>query len=160
MATGDVRMLYLAPERLMTERMIAALQRLDVTLIAIDEAHCISQWGASFRPEYDALQTLQEAFPGVPIGAFTATADEATRRDIVAKLFGGTAEVFVAGFDRPNIKLTVEAKDNAKKQLLDFPRRSRRRERHRLCPVAQDRPRNWRHSWRRRAIAPWPIMPA
>ena len=124
-AAGEVRILYLAPERLMTERMIAALQKLDVTLIAIDEAHCISQWGASFRPEYDALQASADAFPGVPIGAFTATADEATRRDIVAKLFGGKAEVFVAGFDRPNIRLTVEAKDNAKKQLLAFPRRSR-----------------------------------
>jgi ATP-dependent DNA helicase RecQ len=119
-AGGSVRILYLAPERLMTERMIAALQRLDITLIAVDEAHCISQWGASFRPEYDALRTLQKAFPGVPIGAFTATADEATRRDIVAKIFTGSADLFVAGFDRPNIKLTVEAKSNTKKQLLEF----------------------------------------
>ncbi len=119
-ASGEVRLLYLSPERLMTERMISALKRLDVRIIAIDEAHCISQWGASFRPEYDMLRGLKDAFPGVPIGAFTATADEATRRDIVTKIFGGTAEVFVAGFDRPNIKLTVEAKQNAKKQLLDF----------------------------------------
>ena len=119
-AKGEVRILYLAPERLMTGRMIAALQRLDVTMIAVDEAHCISQWGASFRPEYDALQTLKDAFPGVPIGAFTATADEATRRDIVAKIFGGAADVFVAGFDRPNIKLTVEAKATPKNQLLTF----------------------------------------
>ena len=119
-AAGDVRLLYLSPERLMTERMIAALQRVDVRLIAIDEAHCISQWGASFRPEYDMLRTLKESFPGVAIGAFTATADEATRRDIVAKIFGGEAEVFVAGFDRPNIKLTVEAKATPKNQLLTF----------------------------------------
>jgi ATP-dependent DNA helicase RecQ len=104
----------------MTERMIAALQRVDVRLIAIDEAHCISQWGASFRPEYDMLRTLKESFPGFAIGAFTATADEATRRDIVAKIFGGEAEVFVAGFDRPNIKLTVEAKATPKNQLLTF----------------------------------------
>ncbi len=117
---GEVRLLYLSPERLMTERMIAALSKLDVRLIAIDEAHCISQWGASFRPEYDMLRGLKDAFPGVPIGAFTATADEATRRDIVAKIFGGKAEVHVAGFDRPNIKLTVEAKQNARKQLLGF----------------------------------------
>ena len=69
-AAGDVRILYLAPERLMTERMISALQRLDVNLIAVDEAHCISQWGASFRPEYEALHDLRRVFPNVPIGAF------------------------------------------------------------------------------------------
>ena len=119
-ATGEVNLLYLSPERLMTERMISALSRLEVTLIAIDEAHCISQWGASFRPEYDMLQTLRQSFPGVPIGAFTATADEATRRDIVGKIFGGRAEVYVAGFDRPNIHLAVAPKSNAKQQLLDF----------------------------------------
>ncbi|MBI2719861.1 MAG: DNA helicase RecQ [Rhizobiales bacterium] len=119
-ARGEVSILYLAPERLMTERMIAALQSLDIRLFAIDEAHCISQWGASFRPEYDALQSLRQAFPGLPIGAFTATADETARRDIVAKIFGGEAEVFVAGFDRPNIRLTVEVKSNARKQLLGF----------------------------------------
>jgi len=119
-AAGEVHILYLAPERLMTDRMIAALQKIGVSLIAIDEAHCISQWGASFRPEYDMLQNLKTAFPGVPIGAVTATADEATRRDIVEKLFAGDAEQYVAGFDRPNISLTVEPKANAKKQLLAF----------------------------------------
>ncbi|MGB8316248.1 MAG: RecQ family ATP-dependent DNA helicase, partial [Aestuariivirga sp.] len=117
---GDVAILYLAPERLMTERMIAALQRLEVRLIAVDEAHCISHWGASFRPEYEALHGLREAFPNVPIGAFTATADEAARRDIVQKLFGGKAEVYVSGFDRPNIRLVVQAKSNSTKQLEDF----------------------------------------
>ncbi|MFO1089245.1 MAG: DNA helicase RecQ [Hyphomicrobiales bacterium] len=119
-AAGEVKLLYLSPERLMTDRMIAALSKLPVTLIAIDEAHCISQWGPSFRPEYDMLQSLREAFPGVPIGAFTATADEATRRDIVGKIFGGRAEVYVAGFDRPNIHLAVAPKSNARQQLLDF----------------------------------------
>ena len=119
-AAGDVRLLYLSPERLMTERMIGALSRLDVQLVAIDEAHCISQWGPSFRPEYDMLQKLRDAFPGVPIGAFTATADEATRRDIMSKLFGGVAELYVSGFDRPNIQLAVAPKANAKQQLLDF----------------------------------------
>ncbi len=117
---GRVRIVYLAPERLMTERMIQALRKLDVSMIAVDEAHCISQWGASFRPEYEALKQLQTAFPGVPIGAFTATADEAARRDIVGKLFGGLADIYVAGFDRPNIKLTVEPKSTTKKQLLSF----------------------------------------
>jgi ATP-dependent DNA helicase RecQ len=119
-AVGDVRILYLSPERLMTERMITALQRLPVGLIAVDEVHCMSQWGASFRPEYDALQSLRTAFPGVPIGAFTATADEVTRRDIAAKLFGGRVQEFVSGFDRPNIRLTVKPKNNSSKQLLEF----------------------------------------
>jgi ATP-dependent DNA helicase RecQ len=119
-AGGAVRILYLAPERLMTERMIAALQRLELALIAVDEAHCISQWGASFRPEYGALENLRHAFAGVPIGAFTATADAVTRQDIVARIFGGKADVFVSGFDRPNIRLAVAAKSNSKKQLLAF----------------------------------------
>jgi ATP-dependent DNA helicase RecQ len=119
-ASGETRILYLAPERLMTERMISALQRLDVTLIAVDEVHCMSQWGASFRPEYDALQNLRTAFPNTPIGAFTATADEVTRKDIATKLFGGRVQEFVAGFDRPNIRLTVKPKSNTAKQLLEF----------------------------------------
>ncbi len=120
-AAGEVRLLYLSPERLMTERMLAALKKLDTTLIAIDEAHCISQWGASFRPEYEMLARLKEAFPGVPVGAFTATADEATRNDIVAKLFGANPEMHVHGFDRPNIRLAVEAKSSKPaRQLLSF----------------------------------------
>ncbi len=119
-AAGETRILYLSPERLMTERMIAALQRLDVTLIAVDEVHCMSQWGASFRPEYDMLQSLRTHFPKTPIGAFTATADEVTRNDIAKKLFGGRVKEFVAGFDRPNIRLTVKPKNNTSKQLLDF----------------------------------------
>ncbi len=124
-AQGKINILYLAPERLMTERMITALQRLDVRLIAVDEAHCISQWGASFRPEYEGLHGLRDAFPGVPIGAFTATADEPARRDIVKKLFGGEAEVYVSGFDRPNIALTVEPKVNGRKQLEVFLQKHR-----------------------------------
>src|SRR5438874_7247404 len=124
-ANGETRLLYLAPERLMTERMLAALQKLDVKLIAIDEAHCISQWGASFRPEYEALSRLREVFPGIPIGAFTATADRLTRNDIVTKLFDGKADVVVHGFDRPNIRLSVAAKRNTSKQLMAFLDRHR-----------------------------------
>lgn len=119
-AAGTVPLLYMAPERLMTERMIAALQKIGLSLIAIDEAHCISQWGASFRPEYDALSHLRQAFPETPIAAVTATADAPTRQDIVAKIFGGEAEVYVAGFDRPNIRLTVQPKQRAKDQVLAF----------------------------------------
>ncbi|MBX3490013.1 DNA helicase RecQ [Parvibaculum sp.] len=118
-AAGETRLLYLAPERLMTERMLAALQRLDVRLIAVDEAHCISQWGPAFRPEYEGLARLRDIFPDVPIAALTATADEATRADIAARLFGGDVETLVLGFDRPNIRLTVSPKKEWKRQLLD-----------------------------------------
>ena len=119
-AAGRTRLLYMAPERLMTERMLAALARLPVRLFAIDEAHCISQWGPAFRPEYEDLSRLRDLFPGVPIAALTATADEVTRNDIVDKLFGGRAEQFVLGFDRPNIRLAVEMKRDWKRQLGNF----------------------------------------
>jgi ATP-dependent DNA helicase RecQ len=119
-AAGETRLLYLSPERLMTERMVDALRRLPVKLIAVDEAHCISRWGPSFRPEYEALARLGSLFPGVPIAALTATADVATRRDIADKLFDGEGRVFVAGFDRPNIRLAVEVRRDGRRQLLDF----------------------------------------
>ncbi len=119
-AEGRTRLLYMAPERLMTERMLSALARLPVRLFAIDEAHCISQWGPAFRPEYEDLCRLRDLFPGVPIAALTATADEVTRNDIVDKLFGGRAGQFVLGFDRPNIKLAVEMKRDWKRQLTSF----------------------------------------
>ena len=119
-AAGKTRLLYMAPERLMTERMLAALARLPVRLFAIDEAHCISQWGPAFRPEYADLRRLRELFPGIPIVALTATADDVTRNDIAGQLFGGSVEQFVLGFDRPNIRLTVEMKRDWKRQLRGF----------------------------------------
>ena len=106
----------------MTERMLDALARLPVTLFAVDEAHCISQWGPAFRPEYEMLGELKARFSGVPIAAFTATADEITRQDIAKKLFSGDGRIFVSGFDRPNIYLGVEIKDQWKRQLLEFLR--------------------------------------
>ena len=122
---GETRLLYLTPERLMTDRMLAALARLPVRLFAIDEAHCISQWGPSFRPEYEDLGRLRDLFPRVPIAALTATADTMTRRDIVHRLFGGEAEIIVLGFDRPNIRLSVERKNDWKRQLRAFIARHR-----------------------------------
>jgi ATP-dependent DNA helicase RecQ len=120
---GQTRLLYLAPERLMTERMLAALAQLDISLIAVDEAHCISQWGPAFRREYEDLSRLRDIFPSVPIIALTATADESTRKDIAQQLFGGDVETLVLGFDRPNIKLSMEAKQDSKRQLLSFVQR-------------------------------------
>jgi len=119
-AAGTSPLLYMAPERLMTERMLSALSRLPVRLIAIDEAHCISRWGPAFRPEYEALSQLKDRFPDVPIAALTATADEATQADIATKLFGGTGKIFVSGFDRPNIHIAVDMRKSWKQQLLDF----------------------------------------
>ncbi|MEP3276728.1 MAG: DNA helicase RecQ [Stappiaceae bacterium] len=117
---GAIKLLYLAPERLMNAKMLRSLSRLPVSMFAIDEAHCISQWGPAFRPEYEGLAQLKELFPGVPIAAMTATADEATRSDIASKLFDNNNEQFMTGFDRKNIRLSVEMKSDWKRQLIAF----------------------------------------
>ena len=119
-AAGRTPLLYLSPERLMTERMLNALERLAPAMFVIDEAHCISKWGVSFRPDYEALQALCERFPRAVIAGFTATADAATRADIAEKLFRGDGRTIVHGFDRPNLHLAVTAKTNWKTQLLAF----------------------------------------
>ena len=119
-AAGSTRLLYMAPERLMTEPMLAALKRLPVMLFAVDEAHCISQWGQAFRLEYADLCRLRALFPGVPLAALTATADEVTRDDIADRLFDGQIEQFVLGFDRLNIRPAVEMKRDWVGQLRDF----------------------------------------
>lgn len=115
-----LKLLYVSPERLMTPGMLEVIERLDISLFAIDEAHCISQWGAAFRPEYEALSALQSRFPNVPIIALTATADQATRGQIIEKIFSGNVKTYLSGFDRPNITLNVEIKNNWKRQLLQF----------------------------------------
>ncbi len=118
--SGECKLLYLSPERLMTPRMLTALTALNPALFVVDEAHCISKWGASFRPEYEQLSKLRDAFPNAAISAFTATADKATRSDIATKLFRGDGRVIVHGFDRPNLRLTVATKANWKDQLMAF----------------------------------------
>ncbi len=119
-ARGECKLLYLSPERLMTPRMLSALEALNPALFVVDEAHCISKWGASFRPEYEQLSRLREAFSGATIAAFTATADKATRADIATKLFRGDGRIIVHGFDRPNLRLSVANKVTWKDQLMAF----------------------------------------
>lgn len=119
-AQGRAKLLYLSPERLMTGRMLAAMKALDPALFVVDEAHCVSKWGPAFRPEYADLTRLKELFPQARIAAFTATADDATRKDIAHRLFGGQGEVIVQGFDRPNLSLNVAALTNRTQQLLGW----------------------------------------
>jgi ATP-dependent DNA helicase RecQ len=123
---GELKLLYVAPERLLMPRMLAMLDRLAedrrLALFAIDEAHCVSQWGHDFRPEYLQLSALHERFPAVPRIALTATADRETREEIARRLQLEAARRFVASFDRPNIRYRVVEKDKPQAQLLDFVR--------------------------------------
>ncbi len=122
MVAGELDLLYVAPERLLTQRCLELLDRTKIALFAIDEAHCVSQWGHDFRPEYIQLSVLHERWPSVPRIALTATADTATRAEIVKRLALADARVFVASFNRPNIRYRIVEKANARKQLLDFIR--------------------------------------
>ena len=118
--SGQLDLLYIAPERLLQPRTLDLLQESQLALFAIDEAHCVSQWGHDFRPEYLQLSRLCELFPEVPRIALTATADERTRSEIIERLGLGQAAVFVQGFDRPNIRYRIGQKDRAREQLLKF----------------------------------------
>jgi ATP-dependent DNA helicase RecQ len=124
MMGGRLVLLYVAPERLTTPRMLGQLDSLHerglLSLFAIDEAHCVSQWGHDFREDYLALNVLHERYPDVPRIALTATADDLTRADIIERLALGEARIFISSFDRPNIRYAVVEKDDARKQLLRF----------------------------------------
>ncbi|WP_171175375.1 DNA helicase RecQ [Ruegeria sp. HKCCD8929] len=117
---GRLKLLYMAPERLAAVSAMGMLRRIGVSLIAVDEAHCVSQWGHDFRPDYLRIGELRRALD-VPLAAFTATADAETQDEIIQKLFDGVApRKFLRGFDRPNIHLAFGAKDSPRKQILDF----------------------------------------
>lgn len=119
---GEIDLLYVAPERCLTDRFMHLLNRSQIALFAIDEAHCVSQWGHDFRPEYIGLSVLPQRFPDVPLLALTATADDVTRREIVTRLGLVGAEQFISSFDRPNIRYRVQLKRNPRQQLLEFLR--------------------------------------
>jgi ATP-dependent DNA helicase RecQ len=118
--SGDIDLVYIAPERLMTPRCLDLLDASNIALFAIDEAHCVSQWGHDFRPEYIKLSILHERYPHVPRIALTATADQLTREEIISRLQLDEALQFVSSFDRPNIRYQIVEKANARKQLIDF----------------------------------------
>jgi ATP-dependent DNA helicase RecQ len=124
---GELDLLYIAPERLMMERTLDLLARAEIALFAIDEAHCVSQWGHDFRPEYIQLSVLHDRFPKIPRIALTATADDATRREIISRLGLENARLFISGFDRPNIRYRIAQADSgrggsARERLLRFIR--------------------------------------
>jgi len=120
---GELDLLYVAPERLVTERFLALLDSTPLALFAIDEAHCVAQWGHDFRPEYLELALLRDRWPAVPRLALTATADPPTRREIVERLLAPGAATLVAGFDRPNLRYRVVDRETGSGQLLAFLRR-------------------------------------
>jgi ATP-dependent DNA helicase RecQ len=122
---GTLKLLYIAPERLAKDDTLRRLTRARVALLAVDEAHCISQWGHDFRPDYLELGRLQEALGGVQTIALTATADAATQRDIAGRLFPAPPRLFVHGFDRPNIRLAIRPRENRRRQLEAFLNRHR-----------------------------------
>ncbi|OGA13654.1 MAG: ATP-dependent DNA helicase RecQ [Betaproteobacteria bacterium RIFCSPLOWO2_02_FULL_63_19] len=122
LVAGELDLLYVAPERLLTPRCLELLGRTRIALFAVDEAHCVSQWGHDFRPEYIQLSVLHERFPQVPRIALTATADPVTREEIVERLRLRDAGIYVSSFDRPNIRYQIVEKANAREQLLDFIR--------------------------------------
>ncbi|GAB2882909.1 DNA helicase RecQ [Microbulbifer echini] len=122
---GELDLLYLAPERLLQGRTLSLLQRTQLSLFAIDEAHCVSQWGHDFRADYLQLSCLHEQFPSVPRIALTATADKRTRAEIAQRLDLEGARHFVSSFDRPNIQYHIEPKDNQRRQILQFLKNGR-----------------------------------
>ena len=123
--SGEVKMLYISPEKLFSDNILTWISTIDVAFFAVDEAHCISSWGHEFRSEYRKLGNLKSHFPSLPIIALTATADATTRRDILSQLSIPDAPVFLSSFDRPNLSLTVLPGRKRIEQIEDFLSRHR-----------------------------------
>ena len=121
---NELKLLYVSPERLLMPEFMELISTAKIALFAIDEAHCVSQWGHDFRPEYTGLSILAEKFPNTPRIALTATADSPTRRDIVEKLLLQDAKTFISSFDRPNIRYTIEEKFKPLSQLMRYLKNS------------------------------------
>ncbi len=117
---GQIKILYMSPEKLMSAKTLNHFKALPIDMFVIDEAHCVSKWGAGFRPEYEQLSQLKKVFPKAVLAAFTATADSSTRLDIARKLTNNRCKIIIKGFNRPNLFLSVEPKKNWKKRLLEF----------------------------------------
>ncbi len=159
-ARGELRLAYIAPERLAKPEMVAMLRGAKPAMLAVDEAHCISQWGHDFRPDYMNLAALRDALGIAQTVAFTATADEATRGDVASRLFAAPPEMFVHGFDRPNLRLAMSPRRDGRGQLLRFIGSASRRQRHRVLQLAQGDGGARGLPARRRASMRSPITPA
>ena len=120
---GELDLLYVSPEKLCSESFLPLLQRANLSLVAIDEAHCVSSWGHDFRPEYTKLKFLKKQFPDIPVIALTATADRITRDDIIEQLRLNAPKTFLASFDRPNLSLEVRGGQRRKEQIIQFLRK-------------------------------------
>ena len=150
---GQLRLLYMAPERLASGGILSTLRRAGVRRIAVDEAHCVSQWGHDFRPDYLRIGALRRALD-VPLAAFTATADAETRDEIVEKLFDGALpRAFLRGFDRPNIHLAFAPKNGPRQQILSFAAARQGHSGIVYCGTAP-RPKHWHRHCEKKGIAP------
>jgi len=153
-----LKILYVAPERLLMEEFLDLLSDVKISLFAIDEAHCVSQWGHDFRPVYTNLAILADKFPDTPRIALTATADETTRKDIIDKLRLQDAKIFIDSFDRPNINYAITIANNPKKQLISFIKNNHQNQSGVIYCVSRKKTDEMTQFLKKKALTPYPIM--